>query len=534
MYTEYYNLKEQPFSLTSSPRFLYIGKNQKNALASLNYGVVESKGLILLTGEVGTGKTTLVQTLLRNFDNRVKYTYLSNPLLSTTDFFSYIASSVFQKRTNIESKAKFLMEFEEFLQQCLNENIVFLLIIDEAQALSFELLEEIRLLSNLESDNRKMINILLVGQPEINDKLNDPRCLSLLQRISIRYHISSFDIESTSDYINKHLQTAGANGKDNIFSNRAIKAIHYYSQGYPRMVNTLANNSLMMGYLKGKRRISVSMIRKSYVDLQLKGLILKNSFIHAKYKDKKQNNYLKWATLLLFISIIAILNIKWMGLNILTQASDFFKSQSVIDKNIKEKEGFRKKTCKRETEVGVEKPVSDESVELLEESTSVIKSQLKAYNKKFQPIKYTNLSSNTITVSAGDTISDLVSREYGWADDNLINLVLKKNYEITDNNFIKPGQKIIFPPLPKTVQIRNFTVHIANFKSADAIQGLFKDLVKKGYEVYIVPNYYTSEGIVSKITIGRFRSMAKAKRYAAKVLKSGVSDYAKAVPIEVQ
>ncbi|RLB14326.1 MAG: type II secretory pathway protein, partial [Deltaproteobacteria bacterium] len=157
MYTSFYNLKEKPFNLTPSPRFLYLGETHKEALALLTYGVMERKGFILLTGEVGTGKTTVVQTLLGDLDSSVKYVSLSNPTLSAKDFLFYVASGLGLK-TKFESKGSFLIHFENFLQTLLHQQQNVLLIVDEAQKLSLTLLEEIRLLSNMETADEKLIN----------------------------------------------------------------------------------------------------------------------------------------------------------------------------------------------------------------------------------------------------------------------------------------------------------------------------------------------------------------------------------------
>ena len=199
MYTEFYGLKEKPFNLTPSPRFLYLGETHKEALALLTYGVVERKGFILLTGEVGTGKITMVRALLAHLDKSIQYVHISNPLLTPPAFMDYLAFCAFKKKLHFKSKADFLIEFEKFLKHCLQHQRNFVLILDEAQNFSFEVLEEIRLLSNMETADEKLINIFLVGQPELNEKLRQPRCRSLLQRISIRHHIKPLDLIGTQE-----------------------------------------------------------------------------------------------------------------------------------------------------------------------------------------------------------------------------------------------------------------------------------------------------------------------------------------------
>ena len=166
MYTDFYNLKEKPFNLSPSSRFLYLGEVHKEALASLTYGITERKGFTLLTGEVGTGKTTMIHALLASLGDNTQYVHLTNPLLSENDFMNYLAFSVFKKKARFESKSAFLIEFEVFLKRCLQHQKPFILIIDEAHKLSFELMEEIRLLSNMETADEKLINILLAGQQQ--------------------------------------------------------------------------------------------------------------------------------------------------------------------------------------------------------------------------------------------------------------------------------------------------------------------------------------------------------------------------------
>ena len=156
MYTDFYNFTERPFDLNPSPRFLYLGEIHREALAFLTYGVVERKGFVLLTGDVGTGKTTMIRALLANLDENVKCVFISNPLLPPEDFLRYLAFSAFKKRERLKSKAEFLIEFEDYLRECLQHQQTFVLVVDEAHKLSFDLLEEIRLLSNMETTEDKL------------------------------------------------------------------------------------------------------------------------------------------------------------------------------------------------------------------------------------------------------------------------------------------------------------------------------------------------------------------------------------------
>ncbi len=560
MYTDFYALRERPFSLTPSPRFLYLGEEHKEALAFLTYGVMERKGFILLTGEVGTGKTTMVQALLKNLDSSVKHIYLSNPILTPEEFRQYLAALVFPKNTKIESKADFIIKFEEFLQYCLREQKIFLLIIDESQTLSFELLEEIRLLSNMESADEKLINIFLVGQPELNQKLLETRCRPLLQRISIRYHIPPLDMDSTRNYIFTRLKVAGAMKADRIFSKGAIKSIHNYSNGYPRMINTLANNSMLLGYSLEKFQVSSSMIKQVYEELQLEGSILTPSKNRTEKRIRGGKtstiwfNPWKWSTLLLIIMIGAAFIMfsglepfsgKIIKIDVSDQILQYLPDNDTNQQNqeIEKAETDTPEIEKAEPDIP-EREINDRELavnqishkkqllkEIIEESGSI-----NAHNQ--QETDYfdepSSSDSKTVMVQKGDTLSELVSKIYGWFDANLVNYVLQYNPSIKDNNIIEPGTSIVFYPLPEDIKVNLYTVHIATFKSLEYAHDLFQDMIKDGHEVYIIPDHNILQEMVSKITLGKFRSYAKAKKYANMILKKNISDYAKTIPLEIQ
>jgi general secretion pathway protein A len=301
MYTQFYNLRSKPFNLTPSVKLLYLGDIHKEALALLTYGVMDRKGFILLTGEVGTGKTTMVHALLNSLGKDIQYVYLSNPLFSPNDFMNYLAFSAFKEKMDFKSKTDFLIHFEHFLKKQAKDQKNFTLIIDEAQKLSFELLEEIRLLSNLETSEEKLINIFLVGQPELNELLNQPRCRPLLQRISIRYHIKALDEAASLEYISTKLKLSGAEKPDEVIPRNVARAIFRYSDGYPRMINILADNVLLLGYSRDEKHVTSAMVKECYNDLQLEGSV----FDAGKQKAVMEKRKGLWAR---------ISNFRWAAL----------------------------------------------------------------------------------------------------------------------------------------------------------------------------------------------------------------------------
>jgi general secretion pathway protein A len=327
VYTEFYGLKEAPFNLIPSPRFLYLGEGHKEALELLTHGIRERKGLIVLTGDVGTGKTTVVQALLGTLDKSLKYVYLSNPLLSPEDFVNYVASSASEEKLHFKSGANLLVELEEFLRQCREHQKTFTLIIDEAHGLSFALLEEIRLLSDMEYAGEKLLTIVLVGLPELNEKLSDPRCRPLLQGISHRYRIPPLDIEATREYMATRLKTAGAQDGEAIFSTSAIEAIHEYSRGYPRVINVLADNSLLLGYSRGQRPITAPMVEHCYGEMNVSVSPSKEAREipqEAKRVAHLQiGRFRRWAALLAFLVVIGAVAVSQRGRDILRELSGF-------------------------------------------------------------------------------------------------------------------------------------------------------------------------------------------------------------------
>jgi general secretion pathway protein A len=253
MYTTFYNLREKPFEITPDPRFLYLGENHKEALAHLIYAVRERRGFTVITGEVGTGKTTLVQTLLSKLDGTTRTAYLFNPRLGPTDFLHYICEDLGVKGSN-QSKGEYLSGLHRFLLDCYtrNENVV--LIIDEAQNLDTDLLEEVRLLTNLETAKNKLLQVVLIGQPELNDILNEVKCRQLKQRVSLRYHIKPLDRDEMREYIKLRLKRAGAIDS-NLFTPKALARIYKYSKGIPRSINIVCDNALLSGYTTDQKVI---------------------------------------------------------------------------------------------------------------------------------------------------------------------------------------------------------------------------------------------------------------------------------------
>ncbi len=267
MYNKFYALKDKPFEITPDPRYLYLSESHREALAHLTYALNESKGFTVITGEVGTGKTTLVQMLLSRLDSHTRIAHLFNPKLGTRDFFKYICQDFGLKTDGFSTKGEFLSLLHTFLMECYARRERVVLIVDEAQTLSPALLEEVRLLTNLETPKAKLLQVILLGQPELDNTLARSEFRQLKQRISLRFNLKPLNRQETGEYIIRRLKAAGARNTD-LFDEDAVKEIYKYSKGIPRLINVICDNALMTGFVYEKHRISRDIVREVIKDME--------------------------------------------------------------------------------------------------------------------------------------------------------------------------------------------------------------------------------------------------------------------------
>jgi type II secretory pathway predicted ATPase ExeA/tetratricopeptide (TPR) repeat protein len=257
MYLSQYKLLEKPFNISTDPRFLWCGEKHQEALATLKYGLLEPNGYVVLTGEVGTGKTTLVNALIETLGDNVLVANINNPVLDIIEFFNQVAK-IFDASAEIATKTEFLFFINSFLQKSHAEGKVVLLIIDEAHRLTKELLEEIRLLSNIEQAGTKLISIFFVGQNELKELLLSVQCTALLQRITLFYDIEPLSEDETREYVFHRLKVAGTD--EQLFTTAAICEIQKFTRGYPRLINILCDRAMLTGYVREQEEIDVDIV----------------------------------------------------------------------------------------------------------------------------------------------------------------------------------------------------------------------------------------------------------------------------------
>ena len=304
MYYSHYGLKDNPFDLAPNGSYVYMSETHKEGLATLRYGVIANKGFLLLTGGVGVGKTTILNALLRMVESQVIVCLLNNPTLTKKEFYYYLANKTGVPYNN--NKSKFILHFNEYLALCRKKEEKVLLVIDEAQAFSVDLLEEIRLLSNL-AEESNVLSIFLVGQPEIREQLATSQLLPLRQRIGIRYHLEPLSSEDTKHYIHYRLQRGGASNTS-IFTEEAVATIHKASQGNPRLINILCDHAMLSSFAKDQEVISKELVVECIDEIRLPGeeTLQTSELVRTQRKVKPLAHFM---IALVIMSVIIVLGI---------------------------------------------------------------------------------------------------------------------------------------------------------------------------------------------------------------------------------
>jgi len=268
VYLEFYGLKQAPFDLTPNPRFLFHSGKHREALNHLLYGIRERKGFVQLTGEVGAGKTTLCRALLEQLDGQYATALILNPVLNANELMKAIATEFGLPVGSLTlDRLDMLGIINEFLLKQAEVGRISVLIIDEAQNLTEDLLEQVRLLSNIETDDRKLLQVVLLGQPELRDRLNSPGLRQLRQRITVRYHLKPLTRYEVAQYVHHRLELAGAKGVPN-FTRPALWRVYFYSRGIPRLVNAVCDKALLAGYVEHSDRITHRMVGRAIRELE--------------------------------------------------------------------------------------------------------------------------------------------------------------------------------------------------------------------------------------------------------------------------
>ena len=269
LYQTYFGLSQAPFNITPDPSFLYLSASHREGLAQLSYGIRARKGFVVLTGEVGTGKTTLIHALLNDLNGSAHTALIFGAIVSPADLLRTVCEEfgLIEPKRPLQEIHDYLVSLNGFLLESYRKGENCALIIDESQNLSAEVLESIRLLSNFETSKDKLLQILLVGQPELAVRLNSPELRQLKQRVMLRHHLRTLSLHECCEYVSHRLKVAG--GELSIFTANALESIYSYSGGIPRIVNVLCDNALLTGYALGSKEIDTGILREVAEDLSI-------------------------------------------------------------------------------------------------------------------------------------------------------------------------------------------------------------------------------------------------------------------------
>ncbi len=269
MYESFFELNERPFDLTPNPKFLVLSEGHREALSNLEYGMTNRAGITLLVGEAGAGKTTVIRAALERQKSKTHCVYLHNPTLSRVEFVEMLAARFDLSEKAKSSKAVMLLELEQLLRERRDQGEATVLVLDEAQSFPLNLLEEIRLLANMETNDQKLLTVIMAGQPELSDRLNEPSLRQLKQRISLRCTLKPLSLAETSAYLAGRIRAAGGVGS-RIFTREAVTLIHEHSQGLPRTISVIADNALLGGFAAGKKPVDSQIVMEVCRDFDLR------------------------------------------------------------------------------------------------------------------------------------------------------------------------------------------------------------------------------------------------------------------------
>jgi len=408
MYLNFYNLKKEPFQITPDPEFLFLSPGHKEALASIIYGVEQRKGFIAITGEVGVGKTTILRSYLEEIDQeRLKTIYIFNPNLS----FRGLLKNIFQELgvdAKTEEPSEMVIELYGILIDEYKQGRNVALIIDEAQNMPVETLENLRLLSNLETSKDKLIQIVLAGQPEFEETLNIKELRQLKQRIAVKTTISSLAKDECMAYIQHRLTKASLHGSI-MFTQSALKKIIAQSHGIPRLINILCDNALITGFGYQKERISVRVAKE----------------VIADFKGHKGRGPMKWV--FAAVSFLLVAGI----FSVLVFDNSLLRQLEVVPKFSEQEKHVSHKADNTGS------PQTGQVAAIQVQSEPIIKKETTEAKKEPIPI--------IRTVRKGDNLFKLVREIYSYYDEKLITLVMQNNPGITSSDKILIGDEIIFP-----------------------------------------------------------------------------------------
>jgi general secretion pathway protein A len=500
MYNSYFGFSVSPFSVTPDPNFFYTNPVYQEAYANLRYGIESKKGFIVITGEVGTGKTTLLRKLMHNLEGTIHTVFVFNTYLDFTELLRVILYDLGLDPEE-PNKVTMLQELNDYLIAQLKQGHIVTVLVDEAQNLSDEALEGLRLLSNLETDQEKLIQIVLMGQPELQVRLDRPSLRQLKQRVALQCRLVPLKAEEVGPYIDFRLRAAGYKGKD-LFHPDALRQIAFYSNGIPRLVNIICDNALLCTYARSQKTVSVDIIKEVARDLRLgsvaqvaqpeaappvpvsearpEGSMGETVDAHPQHKVKRmvRVGVESCLTLLAFFALASVIDPK----NLLTVAGRSFE------------------VAKHNLNQWVLLITHQEPV--LEKATPEVKSERKEQR---------------IIIPHGSSIYRIAADTYGANTALGMDLIKEFNPEIKNLNRISGGKNLLLPSLTPETLLRKrpdglYRLIVASFRSETEANEYAGRLNNKGYQVTITPRRVSDDLLFHRVEIDGLKTLEEANQ----------------------
>ncbi|MEA2102593.1 MAG: AAA family ATPase [Thermodesulfobacteriota bacterium] len=526
MYTEYFGLKTKPFSITPDPRFLYLSSVHKEALAHLVYALKEQSGFVVLTGEVGTGKTTIINRFLENLSPRMPRVVIKNPNIRSENLYFLLGEAIGIPED--QRKRDYLGEYEERLKQVGGA----ILIVDEAQGLSLEMLEEIRLLSNMETPNEKLIHIMLIGQQELNEKLRSPNLRQLKQRIGVKFHIPPLGSNETREYIYHRLRVAGYEPREKpLFTLSSIGEIYRYTMGFPRLINIVCDNALLSAYTDDSRQVSSRMIKKVASDLE--GSYSKTASRVQPLSgqpDKTRGRPWIWGLITIVIMVALFFGFRGFILPGVEQGVQPKTQTQVETAPVADPEP--ETTFATETEPGVPPVNKDVTPGPGRKENVMIEADSQAFPEPPVPPTLNRPekpSGMRVLVHKGDTVAALAADYYGRVNAKILERISQVNPQIGDLDLIHENDEIFLPDINAGTSVI-YSVSVASYHSMDEARAVFRDLVGQGLEAAIYPYMDAGQERMYRITIGTFLSRQAAIAFSKQLEERG---FVYAAPVKI-
>jgi general secretion pathway protein A len=517
MYHEYFGLSESPFSITPDPRFFYSNSVYLEAYANLRYGIEAKRGFIAVTGEVGTGKTMLLRKLMRELHDVIDFVFVVNTHLTFNELLRVILDDLSLPAQG-KDRLAMLHELNAYLLGQLDRGRIVCLLIDEAQHLTDECLEEIRLLSNFETDREKLLQIVLMGQPELKTKLDQPKLRQLKQRIVIHSEIAPLNEHEVGAYIDSRLLEAGYKGKD-LFHPKAVKQVALYSKGIPRLINAICDNALLITFAASHKSVSADIIKEVAKDLRLRlesvsgevtkqieftNVVGKTAVGQPKEKDSKRifgtTVRIGFAALAVIATVVLFV-ISTADLGRLFKVSERVPSEARRDasvvtpsmRNVNERvrlpSGQQTVADKRDEEI-LNAPVKNPEIDV------------------------ENIF-NRVIIKQGTTISTIANDAYGGNAVLGMDLIKEFNPQINDLNWISAGQELLLPVLKGRTLVRqqtdgSYRLIVSSFLTRTEADQLGRYIGKEGYQVVITSNRASTGLLLHRVEIDGLKNLEDA------------------------